>query len=281
MSLQPHEVHIPYVMQFFVDHSIYGMDLIYFSRIQFKQRRRKEGEEEAQEEERDEFRAPTPRSLSQHQWTAASMAGLLCSEEAVTTCAVEARASRRDILNPVLSQSQDDGIRNPGLRFLWTDERARDPSSDFLRPLSSPPREPSLIPVAETELFHRAQLDRWLADAAESPPDSLNSLPEEPAFVVQTPVAEDEMDASLSLHSQSLDQSVLEEMLEGLREERVESNEFSQTLAVASPTSSLPLSFSQDLNVAGESRDCGQADPLQEEEGQLDFTQSVSFWQDP
>lgn len=31
--LQPYNAHIPYILQFFVDFSIFGMDLVHFSRI--------------------------------------------------------------------------------------------------------------------------------------------------------------------------------------------------------------------------------------------------------
>lgn len=34
--LQPHEAHLPYILQFFIDYSLYGMNFLYLS--QFTQR---------------------------------------------------------------------------------------------------------------------------------------------------------------------------------------------------------------------------------------------------
>lgn len=34
--LQPHEAHIPFVLQFMIDYNLYGMNLVHFSSIRFR-----------------------------------------------------------------------------------------------------------------------------------------------------------------------------------------------------------------------------------------------------
>lgn len=35
-TLQPHEAHIPFVLQFMIDYNLYGMNFIHFSSIKFR-----------------------------------------------------------------------------------------------------------------------------------------------------------------------------------------------------------------------------------------------------
>lgn len=40
-SYQPHEAHIPYLLQLFIDYNLYGMNLINLAAVKFRKARRK------------------------------------------------------------------------------------------------------------------------------------------------------------------------------------------------------------------------------------------------
>uniref|UniRef100_A0A8D0GJB8 DNA-directed DNA polymerase n=1 Tax=Sphenodon punctatus TaxID=8508 RepID=A0A8D0GJB8_SPHPU len=42
-SYQPHEAHIPYLLQLFIDYNLYGMNLINLAAVKFRKARRKSG----------------------------------------------------------------------------------------------------------------------------------------------------------------------------------------------------------------------------------------------
>ncbi|XP_073996284.1 DNA polymerase zeta catalytic subunit isoform X2 [Rhodnius prolixus] len=90
-SFQPHEAHIPYVLQFFIDYNLYGMSHLNIEKFTL----RKEGIES---------------DNSKHL-------------EKVSFCQLEADAIADDILN--VSQVSGSSISNPGLIHIWEEEKER------------------------------------------------------------------------------------------------------------------------------------------------------------
>uniref|UniRef100_A0A023F1I9 DNA polymerase n=1 Tax=Triatoma infestans TaxID=30076 RepID=A0A023F1I9_TRIIF len=90
-SFQPHEAHIPYILQFFIDYNLYGMSYINIE----KYIHRKEG---------------------------IDCENSKCLEK-VSFCQIEADAVADDILN--VSQISGSTVSNPGLIHIWEEEKER------------------------------------------------------------------------------------------------------------------------------------------------------------
>ncbi|KAF6205856.1 hypothetical protein GE061_020030 [Apolygus lucorum] len=86
---QPHEAHIPFVQQFFIDYNLYGMSPINLTKYASRQ------------------------SNSQSS----------CFPKA-TRCSFEADVLADDILNNV-DLTGNSGVKNPGLAYIWEDEKER------------------------------------------------------------------------------------------------------------------------------------------------------------
>ncbi|VDK66769.1 unnamed protein product, partial [Onchocerca ochengi] len=91
---QVYESHVPYILQFFIDHSIFGMDLVNFSSVKFRI---------SPQRNFDELVSP-----------------LLPS----TTVAVECDVFATDINNASLHSASEISY-NPGLNYIWQDEQRR------------------------------------------------------------------------------------------------------------------------------------------------------------
>ncbi|XP_063242557.1 uncharacterized protein LOC134542336 isoform X2 [Bacillus rossius redtenbacheri] len=117
--LQPHEAHLPFLLQFMVDYNLHGMSPVLLGRAH--------------------FRHPAP-SGSQE----ALQEGLLPLPENIhrmSSCKVEVDALASDILNPRTLHGGVDG--NPGLAGIWEEERERrrgEGRGSQPTPLSSQPR---------------------------------------------------------------------------------------------------------------------------------------------
>ncbi|XP_065837762.1 DNA polymerase zeta catalytic subunit-like isoform X2 [Oscarella lobularis] len=122
---QPHESHIPFLLQFFMDYNLYGMNFIEFSAVK--------------------FRLPlTPATLSSSPveiWNETTISRDLLLSPSVTrqsVCELEADGVAVDILNQKnISQAK---FANPGLAAIWEDEQERrrqqNESSQLTPPLS-------------------------------------------------------------------------------------------------------------------------------------------------
>ncbi|VDN24585.1 unnamed protein product, partial [Gongylonema pulchrum] len=100
---QVYESHVPYILQFFIDHSIFGMDLVHFDTVKF-------------------------RVHPQRNFNAISL--VFCSMELLSpllpssTVAVECDVWATDISNALL-HSVAEISPNPGLNYIWKDEQRR------------------------------------------------------------------------------------------------------------------------------------------------------------
>ncbi|XP_005990940.1 DNA polymerase zeta catalytic subunit isoform X2 [Latimeria chalumnae] len=145
-SYQPHEAHLPYLLQLFIDYNLYGMNLINLASIKFRKARRKD---ETQQEgtlcdDRDKTlrnRVSTnlwksPATSKAHlsgsfiggtfvQWEEDEIPSPLVLEgvERQSTCQLEVDAVAADILNRLEIEAQVG--RNPGLQSIWEDEKQR------------------------------------------------------------------------------------------------------------------------------------------------------------
>uniref|UniRef100_A0A670ZFA7 DNA polymerase zeta catalytic subunit n=1 Tax=Pseudonaja textilis TaxID=8673 RepID=A0A670ZFA7_PSETE len=93
---QPHEAHIPYLLQLFIDYNLYGMNLINLAAVKFRKIKKK-----GMEVISNIFRQFKPQS----------------------TCELEVDAVAADILNRLDIEAQIG--QNPGLQAIWEDEKQR------------------------------------------------------------------------------------------------------------------------------------------------------------
>uniref|UniRef100_A0A3Q3BAC6 REV3 like, DNA directed polymerase zeta catalytic subunit n=1 Tax=Kryptolebias marmoratus TaxID=37003 RepID=A0A3Q3BAC6_KRYMA len=138
-SYQPHEGHIPYLLQLFIDYNLYGMNLINLGAVKFRKSQSK-GEAKADPDRPTSSCRPTisPWKVPDTPKLNDSTLGgtfvrweentLPCSlvldgVERQSTCELEVDAVAVDILNRLDIENQIG--RNPGLQAIWEDEKQR------------------------------------------------------------------------------------------------------------------------------------------------------------
>ncbi|XP_039603874.1 DNA polymerase zeta catalytic subunit [Polypterus senegalus] len=176
---QPHEAHIPYLLQLFIDYNLYGMNLINLGAVKFRKTRRKdENGQQAKggisnKSSRTNGSFCKSPSTSKIQLSDSSLGGVFVrwEEEAIpsslvleevdkqSTCELEADAVAADILNRLDIETQIG--KNPGLQAIWEDEKQRRREKN----------ESSQIELFESQ-------DRGFVAAAESERIFLNRLKE-------------------------------------------------------------------------------------------------------
>ncbi|KOC60944.1 DNA polymerase zeta catalytic subunit [Habropoda laboriosa] len=108
-SLQPHEAHIPFILQFMIDYNLYGMSPITLKNIKFRQCIYTESKENVQTE--------SPLNLFD------SQKYLPASVVRQSTCKLEVDAQASEILN---KQEIQNGLDlNPGIAAIWNEENHR------------------------------------------------------------------------------------------------------------------------------------------------------------
>ncbi|CAN0016719.1 unnamed protein product [Lampetra fluviatilis] len=136
-SFQPHDAHIPYVLQFFIDYNLYGMNLLKLAAVKFRRGSPPDKRGEVQDS------IPEPKPTDAHgvfnsepmeetqtslmrRWHAGSIPSSLWLGEEVTRqsrCELELDAVAADILNRLDIEGQIG--QNPGLWAIWEDEKQR------------------------------------------------------------------------------------------------------------------------------------------------------------
>uniref|UniRef100_I3JZM4 DNA polymerase zeta catalytic subunit n=1 Tax=Oreochromis niloticus TaxID=8128 RepID=I3JZM4_ORENI len=114
-SYQPHEGHIPYLLQLFIDYNLYGMNLVNLAAVKFRSSQKKgkgcgQGDTIGGTFVRWEENA-IPSSL------------VLDEVQRQSTCELEVDAVAVDVLNRLEIENQIG--RNPGLQAIWEDEKQR------------------------------------------------------------------------------------------------------------------------------------------------------------
>ncbi|XP_078322604.1 uncharacterized protein LOC111104775 [Crassostrea virginica] len=140
-GFQPHESHIPYTLQMFIDYNLYGMNMLNVAAVKFRRKAQDENANPQDDRNRPASNPTTPTSpdgslqdwlnnasLSQptHLWNADTITRDLYLESDVlrqSTCELEVDVVAADILNR-LEVDANIGT-NPGLAALWEDERQR------------------------------------------------------------------------------------------------------------------------------------------------------------
>ncbi|KAI5607474.1 DNA polymerase zeta catalytic subunit isoform X1 [Silurus asotus] len=166
---QPHEAHIPFLLQFFIDFNLYGMNLIYMSAVRFRRRAPDPSAQCTVPVDDDGLRSSR---LSESvlggtfaRWDENNLPSSLVLEdvERVSVCELEADAVAADILNRLEIENQIG--RNPGLQGIWEDEkqrrRERNESSQIDTPQSQ--ERPCVEPV-ESERFFMKRLKEKLIE---------------------------------------------------------------------------------------------------------------------
>lgn len=149
--LQPHEAHIPFILQFMMDYNLHGMSLINLSKIK--------------------HRRDVTQIISETKSSGESLLSpvddinyLPVSVMRQSLCKLEVDALASDILN---RGELEKGMElNPGLEAIWEEERARRmqaglscDDSQLLTPQS--PKRPSYKPT-ESDIYQQERLNHRL-----------------------------------------------------------------------------------------------------------------------
>ncbi|XP_004874677.1 DNA polymerase zeta catalytic subunit isoform X2 [Heterocephalus glaber] len=159
---QPHEAHIPYLLQLFIDYNLYGMNLINLAAVKFRKARRKSDTLTATGSPKDRLSGHSLAGTF-FRWEEDEIPSCLILEdvEPQSTCELEVDAVAADILNRLDIESQIGG--NPGLQAIWEDEkqrrRNRNESSQFSQPESQDHR---FVPATESEKKFQKRLQEIL-----------------------------------------------------------------------------------------------------------------------
>uniref|UniRef100_A0A669D0K1 DNA polymerase zeta catalytic subunit n=1 Tax=Oreochromis niloticus TaxID=8128 RepID=A0A669D0K1_ORENI len=106
-SYQPHEGHIPYLLQLFIDYNLYGMNLVNLAAVKFRSSQKK------------------GKGCTFVRWEENAIPSSLVLDEVQrqSTCELEVDAVAVDVLNRLEIENQIG--RNPGLQAIWEDEKQR------------------------------------------------------------------------------------------------------------------------------------------------------------
>ncbi|XP_070705223.1 DNA polymerase zeta catalytic subunit [Pempheris klunzingeri] len=136
---QPHEGHIPYLLQLFIDYNLYGMNLVNLGAVKFRRAQKKEdaaaipdGQTPSSHPTVSPWKSPCTSKLNDStlagtfvRWDENVLPCSLLLEEVgrQSTCELEVDAVAVDILNRLEIENQIG--RNPGLQAIWEDEKQR------------------------------------------------------------------------------------------------------------------------------------------------------------
>ncbi|XP_042359313.1 DNA polymerase zeta catalytic subunit [Plectropomus leopardus] len=138
-SYQPHEGHIPYLLQLFIDYNLYGMNMVNLAAVKFRRGPNKEDAPAAPDRESPSSRpsispwkSPITSKLNDStlggtfvRWEENAIPCSLVLDEVQkqSTCELEVDAVAVDVLNRMEIENQIG--RNPGLQAIWEDEKQR------------------------------------------------------------------------------------------------------------------------------------------------------------
>ncbi|XP_044025706.1 DNA polymerase zeta catalytic subunit isoform X4 [Siniperca chuatsi] len=137
-SYQPHEGHIPYLLQLFIDYNLYGMNLVNLGAVKFRRGQNKDAAAVSDRQTPSSrpsispWKSPCTSKLNNRtlggtfvRWeeNAIPCSLVLDEVEKQSTCELEVDAVAVDILNRLEIENQIG--RNPGLQAIWEDEKQR------------------------------------------------------------------------------------------------------------------------------------------------------------
>lgn len=116
---QPHESHVPYILQFMIDFNLYGMSFVYvpMKLVKYRQTINRTVSDELSQNDDDD---PILRHIDPSQILERSIERMSTSNQEIDLNAVT-------ILNrfQVAMNDAESEYANPGIAFLWSDERSR------------------------------------------------------------------------------------------------------------------------------------------------------------
>uniref|UniRef100_A0A8C7GGW9 DNA polymerase zeta catalytic subunit n=1 Tax=Oncorhynchus kisutch TaxID=8019 RepID=A0A8C7GGW9_ONCKI len=180
---QPHEAHIPYLLQLFIDYNLYGMNLINLGAVKFRRSHTLGGMFDRWEED------------------AIACSLVLEDVEKQSTCELEVDAVAVDILNRLEIENQIGS--NPGLQAIWEDEKQRRREKNQSSQMETPQSQDRGF-VASTE-SERAFMQRFKEILKENEFDVTQSGSVDDAAEEQDPSP-----AELSLHPDVLTPELLQ-----------------------------------------------------------------------
>ncbi|XP_050928012.1 LOW QUALITY PROTEIN: DNA polymerase zeta catalytic subunit [Lates calcarifer] len=133
-NYQPHEGHIPYLLQLFMDYNLYGMNLINLGAVKFRRSQNTVQDRQTPSSHSSISPWKSPRSSKLNnstpggtfvRWEENTLPCSLVLDEVErqSTCELEVDAVAVDILNRLEIENQIG--RNPGLQAIWEDEKQR------------------------------------------------------------------------------------------------------------------------------------------------------------
>ncbi|KAK2856635.1 hypothetical protein Q5P01_005370 [Channa striata] len=134
-SYQPHEGHIPYLLQLFIDYNLYGMNLINLGAVKFRRNQNTDitdRQSPSCHPRISPWKSPCTSKLNDStlggtfahwQENTIPCSLVLDDVEKLSTCELEVDAVAVDILNRLEIENQIG--RNPGLQAIWEDEKQR------------------------------------------------------------------------------------------------------------------------------------------------------------
>ncbi|TRY87734.1 hypothetical protein DNTS_031801 [Danionella cerebrum] len=168
-SFQPHEAHIPFLLQLFIDYNLYGMNLITLAAVKFR-RSRATGEEsinrgsdsKTESQWNPSMPSPATRETPYTRWEEENLPSSLVLEEVqrMSVCELEVDAVAADVLNFLEIENQIG--RNPGLQAIWDDERHRRQQSSYTDIPESQDRE--FVEASDSELAFIKRFKEILRD---------------------------------------------------------------------------------------------------------------------
>ncbi|XP_067273494.1 DNA polymerase zeta catalytic subunit isoform X2 [Pseudorasbora parva] len=132
-SFQPHEAHIPFLLQLFIDYNLYGMNMISLAAVKFRKSCAKGEQMFNIGGSTSPWKNPCTSKLCDSElrdtmcirWEEDNIPSSLILEEVERTsvCELEVDAVAADVLNRLEIENQIG--RNPGLQAIWDDEKQR------------------------------------------------------------------------------------------------------------------------------------------------------------
>ncbi|XP_053237663.1 DNA polymerase zeta catalytic subunit [Podarcis raffonei] len=161
-NYQPHEAHIPYLLQLFIDYNLYGMNLINLAAVKFRKAKKK-GDvlEESGSYKYSLSGHSATRTLLQWENNQIPSSLILEGVEPQSTCELEVDAVAADILNRLDIEAQVG--RNPGLQAIWDDEKQRRRENNESSQISPPnSQDRGFVTATESEKIFQKRLKEIL-----------------------------------------------------------------------------------------------------------------------
>ncbi|XP_028996460.1 DNA polymerase zeta catalytic subunit isoform X2 [Betta splendens] len=169
---QPHEGHIPYLLQFFMDYNLYGMNLVYLAAVKFRRSHNIDRQTPSSHTRNSPWKSPCTSRLNDstvggthtHWEEHALPCSLVLDEvEKQSTCELEVDAVAVDILNRLEIENQIG--RNPGLQAIWEDEKQRRREKNEASQIETPEsQDRGFVTLTESEKIFMKRLKEILKE---------------------------------------------------------------------------------------------------------------------